>query len=416
MGQQTHVSQGPATMAVTSLDESDYPPSQMMDSVAQSYSVVSKGPEDDPDDPFNKFWEAVENLVEKISLTGPVAFATAPLTNSPQVQENAMQGYYDPLTQPPHHLSSSLRSTQMLSSYFVIPDHNTNMNIASSSRSTASMSSTIPYTRPIFYNNGGVVVSEGEHPNVAASIESNYFGIARSNSSVSNSGSGLGSASTSSAIQNSHSTVLAREYGHLPPRPPPSPFHHPPKTHEELVLENAQLKQTVDTLARQVAFLERAAEENNLLKSSIIQFRQDVMLRGRGKRRGGGDIVQGRALGRSEGGGMVAKDEVGALQARVRELEEELRKVKEEGDRTVCICFALLAFACRKSLHLRPFFFPRTRPWQNTKNDGTNLRNPPNVKKKPQDPELPEATPFPPPLLRPNHPLHQHLNNHPHLH
>ena len=55
-------------------------------SIAQSYLILdsnaaeirnAKG--EDTDDPFNKFWDAVEVLVHKIS--GPVAFTTAPLSD-----------------------------------------------------------------------------------------------------------------------------------------------------------------------------------------------------------------------------------------------------------------------------------------------------------------------------------------------
>ncbi|KAJ3203611.1 hypothetical protein HDU82_006479 [Entophlyctis luteolus] len=48
------------------------------------------------------------------------------------------------------------------------------------------------------------------------------------------------------------------------------------KTIEELQMENEQLKQTVDYLSKKVQALEKAGEENNLLKSSIMQFQQDV--------------------------------------------------------------------------------------------------------------------------------------------
>ena len=72
-----------ATVPVTSLDESQQ--SLSGNSELQSYLMLNDQtqPENDPEDPFNKFWEVVENLVQKISVTGPVAFATAPLGNEP---------------------------------------------------------------------------------------------------------------------------------------------------------------------------------------------------------------------------------------------------------------------------------------------------------------------------------------------
>jgi len=43
--------------------------------------------DEDDADPFNKFWEIVETLVQKVS--NPVAFATAPLTSSESVEERS---------------------------------------------------------------------------------------------------------------------------------------------------------------------------------------------------------------------------------------------------------------------------------------------------------------------------------------
>ncbi|KAJ3059530.1 hypothetical protein HDU98_004484 [Podochytrium sp. JEL0797] len=48
------------------------------------------------------------------------------------------------------------------------------------------------------------------------------------------------------------------------------------KSTEELQLENEQLRNTVDFLSKRLSLLEKADQENNMLKSSIIQFRQDV--------------------------------------------------------------------------------------------------------------------------------------------
>lgn len=48
------------------------------------------------------------------------------------------------------------------------------------------------------------------------------------------------------------------------------------KSIEEYELENRQLKSTVDLLSKRIVELERASQENNMLRSSIIQFRQDI--------------------------------------------------------------------------------------------------------------------------------------------
>jgi len=43
--------------------------------------------DEDDADPFNKFWEIVETLVQKVS--NPVAFATAPLTSNESIEEKS---------------------------------------------------------------------------------------------------------------------------------------------------------------------------------------------------------------------------------------------------------------------------------------------------------------------------------------
>jgi hypothetical protein len=59
-------------------------------SIDQSYLVVEPDTtsaklviESHQNDPFNRFWETVENLIQKISVSNPVAFTTAPLHNEP---------------------------------------------------------------------------------------------------------------------------------------------------------------------------------------------------------------------------------------------------------------------------------------------------------------------------------------------
>lgn len=48
------------------------------------------------------------------------------------------------------------------------------------------------------------------------------------------------------------------------------------KTNEEYEVENQHLKKTIDQLSKRVAELERAQQENDLLRSSIMQFRNDI--------------------------------------------------------------------------------------------------------------------------------------------
>ncbi len=57
-------------------------------SIGQSYLILDRNAheirDNEEEDPFNKFWEAVEGLVQKIS--GPVAFTTAPLGKSEEMR------------------------------------------------------------------------------------------------------------------------------------------------------------------------------------------------------------------------------------------------------------------------------------------------------------------------------------------
>lgn len=314
--------------------------------------ISPRNPQDDPEDPFNKFWEAVENLVEKISITGPVAFATAPIGNTSPVQDMNASGHLDlakserfaahflgGMTKPalgsdhPHSsLNASLRSTQMLNSYLVVPP--SDAQSLSASRSSVNLTSTTTlYGRPVFYN-GGVVVSEGENQGVVSSIESNYFGNTTGmmlGGDGGNNGSArrLASTSSNSLMAAGSSVGMAREYGGMrgfDKGQHPSNLQNT-KTQEELLLENHHLKQTLNAVTHKISLLERAAEENNLLKSSIMQFRQDVQRQAtRGKRGMGVSMISGRENGR---------ERERELEARVRALEEELRKLREEGQRMV---------------------------------------------------------------------------------
>ncbi|KAI8852225.1 hypothetical protein BC829DRAFT_83601 [Chytridium lagenaria] len=71
----------PATVDAISLDGNTG--RNLYDSIEKSYFVLGEDSQevqkDDPEDPFNKFWDAVENLVQKISLPAPLAFTTAPI-------------------------------------------------------------------------------------------------------------------------------------------------------------------------------------------------------------------------------------------------------------------------------------------------------------------------------------------------
>ncbi|KAF9181120.1 hypothetical protein BGZ50_005723 [Haplosporangium sp. Z 11] len=58
--------------------------------VEGSFTLVKDHLKDDPNDPFNKFWDAVENLVLKIS--SPVAFTSIPLDGDDPMQPSSASG------------------------------------------------------------------------------------------------------------------------------------------------------------------------------------------------------------------------------------------------------------------------------------------------------------------------------------
>ncbi|KAJ3046006.1 hypothetical protein HDV00_003754 [Rhizophlyctis rosea] len=295
-----------ATVPVTSLDESQQ---SSGNSVLQSYLMLNDQaqPDNDPEDPFNKFWEVVENLVQKISVTGPVAFTTAPLGNEPpQLQVNTV---LSPSSQtsgrPADHMENDpLRSTTMLNSYFVIPPHNSAGSPISSPLPSMGQSS----LQPAQYN--------ADLVNTTASVDSNFFGGAGRRATV-----GI------ETMQPLGVTAAQRGQSGIRPR----------KTLEEYQIENEQLKQTIDMLTRKVALLERAAEENNLLRSSIIQFRQDFQKQAKRlmHNQSASGIRTGPVPHPSQYKPHMSAADMSSTSAaqRIAELEDELNRVREESEK-----------------------------------------------------------------------------------
>ncbi|KAJ3253349.1 hypothetical protein HK103_000728 [Boothiomyces macroporosus] len=208
--------------------------SELLNSELNSYLVLdqdAKEVKSDEDDPFDKFWDAVEGLVQKIS--GPVAFTTAPISKSDEHKFNV--------------LDSTLPNSTFLNSYMIIPPN--------------SKTKQDPHTNPAFTTNVRT------------------------------------------------------------------------KTLEEYQIENEQLKHTVDQLTKRVAELEKTQQENTMLRSSIIQFRQDVQKH----RQLNQSIPPGRPqrskLSMSVMPAVPTQPEstdVGGLQSRIKELEAQLKIVSEQ--------------------------------------------------------------------------------------
>ncbi|KAJ3192365.1 hypothetical protein HK101_006676 [Irineochytrium annulatum] len=253
--------------------------------------------EDEPEDPFNKFWDVVENLVQRISVPAPVAFATAPLVANQQAGAHnggrATMPYYQGWEErraaaaaTGGNMTDTLRTNALLNSYFVVGGGEASMAASTFGAEAAAAAAAAGGVGP-HHQGGGRVVSYDagvgaanapigggfitNHDRDAAlpapvatmmdagalSVDSNFFG-------------GAGTVAGGVAVRppgREGSPVITREG---PVRVVGE------KTVEELHVENEQLKQTVDFLTRRMALLERAAEENTMLRSSIIQFRQDL--------------------------------------------------------------------------------------------------------------------------------------------
>ncbi|KAL1914709.1 uncharacterized protein VTP21DRAFT_7967 [Calcarisporiella thermophila] len=237
-----------------------YPNASNSQEISESYMMLKgkTGKEEDNSDPFEKFWETVETLVQKLS--NPVAFTTAPLLpeREPEALSNGEKsglGINDRLDE---------LTSKLLESYFFVPSGQQDPN------------------------------AESNPPSLAASSKggSRYYTPSQS-----------------------------------------IPFAPPTKTVEEYAIENQQLKLIIDRLSRRVLQLEKAAEEANLLRSSILQFRNDVQRQAK-------RIMQSQESMRSSA---MAKNAASpensaiansqSLQKRVRELEEELRRMRMENEK-----------------------------------------------------------------------------------
>ncbi|KAJ3247922.1 hypothetical protein HDU78_002675 [Chytriomyces hyalinus] len=293
---------------------------------------------DQPEDatPFDKFWDVVESLVQKISIstsaplqamqqqawnpssmpmpassTGshsssgikgtsiPGRPGYAPSVGSskgpsPQMFEN-LKGFKSPPNHPamtsissgslapqnqqyqqqqqmPHSKlspSSSIANANMLNSYFVVPSNtfNSSSGVAASYLGGTGANGYDPnHVYPdgvdVRLDGGGGGGGGGGRGGGAVSmdgVDNSEYSRGMGGGPSMNAAGGLSLPRKMRAVGETRNSVAARG-----------------KTYEELQLENEQLKQTVDFLAKRVSVLDKAAEENNMLKSSIIQFRQDI--------------------------------------------------------------------------------------------------------------------------------------------
>ncbi|KAK9763031.1 hypothetical protein K7432_010660 [Basidiobolus ranarum] len=239
-------------------------PSHMFD---DSFLVLKSNihDEENKSDPFDRFWEAVEALIQNTS--NPIAFATAPLEGMERFDVEEIRGQYK--KSDDHQENPNLHET--LGSFIIVPEQ------SSKSRQ--------PRKDP--------VESDSESPKIP---------------------------SKSHPIANKHSN-RPKAIGST-------------KTIEEYAIENQHLKKAIDILSRQVNALEKAAEENTLLKSSIIQLRQDLQKQAK-KGRLAPELsrIYGSKYSTSESQHVGPNAHAATPQKKIQELEEEVRVLKLENDK-----------------------------------------------------------------------------------
>ncbi|KAI8582288.1 hypothetical protein K450DRAFT_228256 [Umbelopsis ramanniana AG] len=227
--------------------------------IDDSYALLNDQNDDDSD-PFNKFWNAVETLVQKLS--NPVAFASVPLNeedNPKALMEdtNIYATQQGDLSKLPiqHQIEAS-----MMESFFVVQPQT-------------------PSTPKII-------------------------------------------------IDDSNNTTA-------------SEMPIPSKTIEEYAIENKHLKNTVDKLSRQVSYWKKAADEGNVLKSSILQFRNDVQKQAKRIMQSQESMKSSMINGQYGAASVLSKSSkpnegtsaTSNPQARIKELEDEVMALRVEYNR-----------------------------------------------------------------------------------
>ncbi|KAI8991020.1 hypothetical protein BDF20DRAFT_842255 [Mycotypha africana] len=165
--------------------------------IEESYALLSN--EDQEDDPFNKFLEAVESLVQQL-LNPAVAFTSAPLNENDYPLPYTRLELTDTTRKTVYQYSSMLqqkgtKSNNMSGSYFMVP-------------------------------------TPGKE----------------------------------NLVEYSNNMKMRTEYDN----------RERPITDEEYRLENDSLRKQLDQLRKRLKALEMSAEENSMLKSSVLQFRNDI--------------------------------------------------------------------------------------------------------------------------------------------
>ncbi|KAF9916483.1 hypothetical protein FBU30_001325 [Linnemannia zychae] len=207
--------------------------------IEESYTLV-KSHGKDKSDPFNKFWEELENLVHKIS--NPVAFTSIPLDGDDPLQLSSGSTMLQSATSEDRPQLSPLEGPQSLQSDVTLADHNLKQE-----------------ARPL----NGSLLTKAQHPRVRidpSPMQESFF-IIDSPSQRNTVPQRSRSSSTSES-----GPMSATLTGIPPSRPLSGSLRRTEttprgsKTIEEYAIENQQLKMTLDKLSKRNLKLEKQLE------------------------------------------------------------------------------------------------------------------------------------------------------------
>ncbi|KAI8052309.1 hypothetical protein BDF22DRAFT_734028 [Syncephalis plumigaleata] len=277
-------------------------------------------------DPFEKFWEAVESLMDRIS--NPVALSTVPLYNS-EYTENLRQDLAS-AQELLHHQPSMM--------YGSIPTNNESDPMTQQSRiedgviSNAAAMEELARTPSHLDSPSEEIATEIADASVQRTMSDSFYLVDRPSNNSNDCDYTAGSSTNHTVINTSsaghNSALISDAMSDMTPQFSAMRIKST-KSIEEYEMENKQLKQMVDMLSDRVATLEKSAEEHTALRNNLDQFRDDI--RKRAQR-----LLQSQELVKStlmQCSTTAGEPSVPQLQARIHELEEEVRRISAEKEK-----------------------------------------------------------------------------------
>ncbi|CAG8516596.1 3285_t:CDS:10 [Diversispora eburnea] len=173
---------------------------------------------------------------------------------------------------------------------------------------------TIPPPLPFGFGNGADVSNDSKVDELSAAMMESFFIIPNEQKPSLRNESQSHQRSSSSRMNPSSGKIESKNISN--------------KTLEELSLENKQLKSILDTMSKRMLAYEKAAEENSMLRSSILQFKNDFQKQAK-RIKVSQEMLRSTSVMKTSPESSTINN-VQYLQKRVKELEEELRFVKSE--------------------------------------------------------------------------------------